>query len=212
MKGKYLIVSIIITIVLFFLLGYVDKKVLGIDSMQKVLVVKAGVHIEKYEKLDSSMFETLNVPSTLAVNAISDINEIEGNYALSQIFAGDVLKREKFGVKDSANLIEVEQGKRKLAIAVSSLADGVAGQVRENAYVDILFTNNATSKNPNVETIILLEKVKVLGVTDSNGKLINGINAGKISAVILSVSPEDAQTLVNSERKGMFRLVEVSNS
>ena len=210
MKGKYLVASILITIVLFIVLGYVDKKILGIDSMRECLVVKPNITIAKYEKLDSTMFETESVPSSLATNSISGIKEVEGKFALCQMYGGDVLRKEKFGVKASTNLIDVEPGMRKLAISVSSLADGVAGQIRENSYVDILFTNNISSKQPNIETNTLLQKVKVLAVTDSNGKLINGINAGKISAVILSVSPGDAQLLVNSERKGIFRLVEVS--
>lgn len=209
MRGKYIIISILITIILFFMLMYIEKKIVGADSKTKVLVVKSNVTIDKYEKLDASMFEIKQVPSFLASNAVSSLNDINSKYALFDLMSNEVLRKEKIGSKNDTPIVDIEAEKRKLAISVSSLADGVAGQLRRNTYVDILFTNSPTSDEPTIKTETVLQKVKVIGVTDSNGVLLDDSNNGQIAAVLLSVTPQEAHTLVNKERKGKFRLIGV---
>lgn len=208
MKGKYIVISLIITVALFFMLIYAEKKISGTYSNVEILVVKQDVVINKYDKLDKSMFEVKKVPAFLSGNAVLSFNEIENMCALTDILEGEVLRKEKVGNKDNV-LLEVATDKRTMAISVNSLADGIAGQLRKNTYVDILFTNSPTTQEPNIKTETVFEKVKVIGVTDANGNLIDGINEGQISAVLLEVTPQEAHVLANKERKGKFRLIGV---
>lgn len=209
MKSKYLVISIIITILLFFSLIYVEKKIAGVDQKVDALIVKQNVNINKYDKLDESMFESKAIPSILGQNAISDIKQVNSLYALTNMSDGDILKSDKVGGKGQLPILEIASTKRKIAIPVSSLADAVGGQIRKSSYVDILFTNSANTDDPNIKTETLLEKVKVIGITDSNGMLIDDIVDRQIGSVLLEVTPQEAHTLVNKERKGKFRLIGV---
>lgn len=209
MKGKYILISAIITVVLFFMLGYVQNKAL--DNKQiEVLVVKQNVKIGRLEKLDKSMLELKRVPSLVATDAVVDENDITSKYALVDLESGEVLRKSKIGDINDAQIINVDPNMRKLAIPVNGLSDAIAGQVRKDTLVDILFTNSPTSKEPNIQTETVLQKVRVLGVTDSNGVLIENSNSIQVAAVILSVTPEQAHMLINKESKGKFTLVGVA--
>lgn len=212
MKSKYFIISIVITIILFFTLIYVEKKVAGVSQSVNALVVKQNVVVNKYDKLDSSMFEIKKIPVFLADNAVSDIKEIDSKYALYTLSSGDILKKERIGDRTQTPILKVDSSKRKIAIAVSNLADAVAGQIRKDSYVDILFTNSPTTEESTVKTETILEKVKVIGVTDSNGILIDDSSDKQVAAVLLEVTPQEAHIIVNKERKGKFRLIGVPDN
>lgn len=212
MKGKYVVISTLITIFLFVLLVYIEGKITGEDFKTQVLIVKQNVMIDKFEKLDPSMFELKKVPAFIATNAVSSFDEINSKYALDELYSGEVLRKEKIGDKNNTPLIEVQPNMRKLAIPINSLADGLAGQIGKGTFVDILFTNSPTSSEPNIKTETILQKVKVLGVTDSNGVLLDQSERKQVSAVILAVTPEQAHLLVNKERKGKFTLIGASEN
>lgn len=208
MKGKYLVISALFTIVLFLLLIYTEKKVANTESTTNVLVVKSNVSINKFDKLNASMFDVKSVPVSVGMNGVSDVKKIEGKYALSDLASTEILLNEKVGEKTP--LLNIESDKRKLAIPISSLSDGVAGQIRKDTLVDIVFTNTPISDEPVAKTETILQKVKVIGVTDGNGVLVDDSNSSQVAAVILSVTPQEAHMLINKENKGKFTLLGVA--
>jgi Flp pilus assembly protein CpaB len=211
MRGKYIVLSLIFTIILFSMLIYTENKVLGNGYKQDVLIVKHELNIDRFEKLDATMFEkkTVVTPSSVANSLVSDLSEIEGKYALSDLSSDELVRKDKIGNKSKVSIVDVDSDKRKLAIPVSSLADAVSGQIRKNSLVDILFTNTPTTDDPNIKTETLLQNIKVIGVTDSNGVELDNSNGGQIASVLVAVSPQDAHLIVNKERKGKFRLIGV---
>lgn len=210
MRGKYIVISMIVTIILFIMLVYVEKKIAGTATQTDVLVVKHNVNIDRYTKIDSTMFEQKEVPAFLAENAVKDFDEVSSKYALENLYSSEILRKVMVGNKNDTPVIDIDLDKRELAIPVTSLVDGAAGQIRKGTYVDVLFTNNITSEEPQIKTETVLEKVKVLGVTDSNGLLLDGSNGGQAAAVLVAVTPQDAHILTNKERKGKFRLIVAS--
>lgn len=209
MRGKYIVISMIITLILFFVLIYVEKKITGTDIKANALVLKHNMQVGKYEKLDQSMFDIKQVPAFLAAGAVSSLDEICGKYALTDLLSDEILRKEKIGGKNQTPLVDVAANKRKLAIPIASLADGVAGQVRKNTVVDILYTNTPSTEDAVAKTETLLQNVKVIGATDANGVLLDESSGGQISAVLVEVTPQEAHLLVNKERKGKFRLLGV---
>lgn len=209
MKGKYLIAAIAITLILFLGLIYTEKKIAGAEQKVSVLIVKQNITINKYDKLSAEMFELKDIPTFLGVNAISDIKEIDSTYALTSLNGGDILKKDKIGGKTEVPIISINPSKRKIAIPVSNIADAVGGQIKKDSYVDILYTNSPTTEEPVVKTETIFEKIKVIGITDANGMLIDESSDNQIGSVLLEVSPQEAHVLVNKERKGKFRLIGV---
>jgi len=212
MKSKYFVISIILTVVIFFALVYVEKKVAGVDRSVSALIVKQNVNVNKFDKLEPSMFEVKKVPVFLGEKVVSDIKEIDSKYALYSLSSGDILKEDRIGSKSQVPILQVDSAKRKIAISVSSLADAVAGQIRKDSFVDILFTNSPTTDDAVVKTETIFEKVRVIGVTDSNGSLIDDASDRQIGAVLLEVTPQEAHILANKERKGKFRLIGVPDN
>lgn len=210
MKGKYIVVSAIVTIILFTMLIYVEKKVSGTATQTYVLVVKQNINVDRYTKLDKTMFEQRQVPAFLAEDAVKGFDEVNSKYALENLYSFEILRKVMIGNKNDTPVVDIDSDKRELAIPVSTLADGAAGQIRKGTYVDVLFTNNTTADEPVIKTETLLEKVKVLGVTDSNGLLMDGSRSGQVAAVLVAVTPQDAHMLTNKERKGKFRLIVAS--
>jgi Flp pilus assembly protein CpaB len=207
MKGKYIVISVILTLILFVALIYVERNIGGVAGQTEVLIVKQNLNIDKYTKLDQTMFEVKKVQGFLTENAVVSFSETTDKYALDDLYSNEILRKVKIGDKNATPIMDIASDKRGIAIPLTSLADGVAGQARKGTFVDILFTSNPTTEEPVIKTETVLEKVKVLGVTDSNGLFLDDSGSGQIAAVLVAVTPQEAHMITNKERKGKFRII-----
>ncbi|MET7582856.1 Flp pilus assembly protein CpaB [Streptomyces microflavus] len=139
--------------------------------------LKSGV--APYTALRSGQFEKITMPKRwLSENAVTDLREVEGKIAVTELRAGSLLQSDMMVRKP-----ELRAGEQEIAIMIDA-ATGVAGKITPGATVNIYATFAGEQQRENGERAqskVIVSNAKVLEV-------------GKLTA--LNPSGDDRRTQV----------------
>ena len=160
-------------------------------SMTKVVRltqnVKAGEQLTA-ENLETTTIPAANVPS----GASSSVDTYRGRYAVTQLFAGDILTATK--VRDT--LVDpvaagAAKGKQLVSLTVPTLTAGVSGTLLPGDVVAIMVTSKVTQFNQQLGLLVATEQSTIATTPesedgegeDSDGDINSGINQTLISSI-----------------------------
>lgn len=210
-KISILTIAIVLTIILFGISTYMQRKLINYEPETKCYVAKSD--IERYEKVEDDMLKEVSIPMNLVMNMkiVQSIDEIEGKYAESKIYAGQILVKNQIGTKEELSIFEGEKGKEKIAIKIKSAENGVSYRIKERSLVNVYatlrteYTNNVFADKARQYigndddgycTIKILENARVIGVFDNNGLQVNDKTEELIpDTIMLSVSYDEARDI-----------------
>ncbi|MGR8008583.1 Flp pilus assembly protein CpaB [Streptomyces hypolithicus] len=107
--------------------------------------------VAPYKQLDAGQFEKISMPKRwLSVNAVTDLSEVRGKIAVTQLRKGSLLQSDMIVAKP-----ELGAGEQEIAIMIDA-ATGVAGKINPGSRVNIYATFEAADKSkPNKSTVIV---------------------------------------------------------
>lgn len=122
--------------------------------------LKSGV--APYTALNSRQFEEITMPKRwLSENAVTDLREVEGKIAVTELRAGSLLQSDMMVRKP-----ELRAGEQEIAIMIDA-ATGVAGKITPGATVNIYATFAGEQQRENGEPAqskVIVSNAKVLEV------------------------------------------------
>lgn len=149
--------------------------------------VKAGEQLTA-ENLETTTIPAANVPS----GASSSVDTYRGRYAVTQLFAGDILTATK--VRDT--LVDpvaagAAKGKQLVSLTVPTLTAGVSGTLLPGDVVAIMVTSKVTQFNQQLGLLVATEQSTIATTPeledgegeDSDGDINSGINQTLISSI-----------------------------
>lgn len=212
MKNKIILISgtLILTIILFAISTYTQKKLINYEPKVECLFVKED--IAENQKITKEMFslEEIDMSLVASTKIIQDYTEIEGLYAKDNLYKGQIAMAEQFDTKENLSIYEIENGKEKVSIKIKNAENGVSYSIKKNSKINVYVTLRADIASEflndkekltigTVEegyTIIkLLENISVLDVFDIDGNEIEESDMKVIDTVLVAVTPEEAKMI-----------------
>ncbi|MGW1206037.1 Flp pilus assembly protein CpaB [Streptomyces cyaneofuscatus] len=118
--------------------------------------------VAPYTALNSGQFEKIAMPKRwLSENAVTDLREVEGKIAVTQLRSGSLLQSDMMVRKP-----ELRAGEQEIAIMIDA-ATGVAGKITPGATVNIYATFAGEQQQENAEPAqskVIVSNAKVLEV------------------------------------------------
>lgn len=212
LKVKIFIVTLIATILIFLGVVGIEKKIINYTPT-KDAVFAIGATKGK-EKLDITDFTVRKVPiSQITEGTVTNLSELKEMYAKENIYAGDILNKNRIAKYSELYNYELKPGEREIALNFKSVDACVGGTLRKDDIVDIEFTSSPSGLNSNAVTKTLIQGIRILGAKDASGKYIDEANKD-LSAVtlLIAATPEKSALISNNETKGKFKLLKVPDS
>lgn len=226
-KVSILIITIILTMIVFSISTYLQKKLVNYIPTMKCLV--ATDTIEAYEKLTTDDVTYVDMPIEIIANVqvVQDITEIEDLYLKDKIYKGQIILLNQFDSKDHLMIYNADAGKEKISIKIKSSENGVSFTLRENSIVNVYATlrNEYVSEtlwgneiktigndNDGYSIFKILDSSKVLGTFDSNGENIEDTSEKNIDTILLAVTPEEAQKINLIREIAIFNVTELGEN
>lgn len=227
MKNKInvLIITIILTVILFSISTYMQRKIIDYEPTIKCLILKEDIMANT--KITEDNVKLIDMPITVVANTkiVQGYNEIKELYSKDNIYAGQILIAKQFDTKENLSIFEWEEEKEKISIKIKSPENATSYQLREGSIINIYSTIRAdlatkflTEKERNIIgdeydgyiVIKMLENVKVLGVFDANGIQVtqNGVDYIPDS-MLIAVTPEEAKNINLIRDIAIFNITEV---
>ena len=226
-KVSLLIVTIILTIIVFVFSTYLQKKIVNYIPTMKCLVVSQDV--EAYEKLSIDNVKYVDMPIEIIANvqAVQDIVEVENLYLKDKIYKGQIVLYNQFDSKENLMIYNADVGKEKISIKIKTAENGVSYTVRENSIVNVYATirneyfseallgsgvKSIGNDNDGYCVFKILDSIKVLGTFDSNGENIEDVNEKNIDTILIAVTPEEAQKINLIREIAIFNITELGKN
>jgi pilus assembly protein CpaB len=212
-----LVVAALGTTLVFVYVNGINNRALADQKPVKVLVTKslipAGTSVEDASKLGD--FEQKEVAaSSVAPNALSDITPIAGQVALSNIYPGEQILKQKFGAPGTTSALPIPGDKVAISIQLADPAR-VAGFVMPGSnvaiYVSLTGTGGGTAGND--FTRVLLPKAQVIAAgpttvtqTTSTNARTGQANTEQVPKAILTLalSQKEAAKVIYASQKGQL--------
>lgn len=209
-KINTLIITVILTIIVFGISTYMQKKLINYEATISCLILSEDIY--ENELVSKDKFKLANIPISVVATQkiVTDFSEIENLYARDNIKKGQIAVRSQFDTKENLSIYEAEVGKEKISIKVKSAENGVSYKIKENSYINVYATlrnelaTNFLTQNDRLSigneedgyTVIkILNDVKVLGVFNVDGIEINQSEGENIDSVLVSVTEEEAKQI-----------------
>lgn len=212
-KVNIIICSVVFSLILFFILTAVQKKMIKYEPQVSVLIATQEINVN--EKLEEKMFKSVLAPVGLA-NQESILENITDNmYAKETIYNGQILFKEDIGSKDELKIIGNELGCEIIAIKLKGPENSISYQIKPGDKVNLYFTGkyiaveglgvyDSSPADGKMYTAKILENEEILGIYDSNGISCNEGSFLKPDTIILSVTYEQAKLINNLRNQGTF--------
>lgn len=171
----------------------VSTQVAGKTRVQMSKVTIAAADMRAGKELSAADLTSVEWPTnTVPAGAVADPTALVGRVVRSSVLKGEPVIESRLAAKGARGGISslIAPGKRAISIAVNDSV-GMASYALEGSYVDIIVNSSDASEGDRQRSMskIVLERVHVLGVSNAPG------NEGRIGAVMLEVSPAEAETL-----------------
>lgn len=208
------IASIVLSLIICFGLTPLFNQAIS----EKVSVPRIIENIQKGDLITSKMIETVeiggyNLPDTV----LRQEENIVGNYALTELHAGDYVLNSKISSKPVANyeyLTDFDGSERAISVSIKSFAAGLSGKLEPGDIVTVMASDFGDLR----ETIspAELQYVEVLAVTAGTGLDTNEYEIDREAiekdkelpaTVTLKATYEQAKLLAEMEAKGKVHVV-----
>lgn len=224
-KISMLTIAIVLTVILFSVSTYLQRKLINYEPVTKCYVAKEN--IERYEKVEKEIFKEIQIPITIVMNMkiIQNLDDIENLYAENKVYAGQILVKEQFKTSEELSLFEGEKGKEKIAIKIKSAENGVSYRIKERSIINVYATlrteyaNNVFPErdrqlvgggDDGYSAIKILDSVRVIGVFDNNGLEITERTEELIpDTVMISVTHDEARDINLIRDLATFNITEL---
>ena len=119
-KINTLIITVILTIIVFGISTYMQKKLINYEATISCLILSEDIY--ENEMVSKDKFKLANIPISVVATQkiVTDFSEIENLYAKDNIKKGQIAVRSQFDTKENLSIYEVEVGKEKISIKVKS--------------------------------------------------------------------------------------------
>jgi pilus assembly protein CpaB len=198
------------------LLFYQYMKQLNVEktaTTKMVEVVVAKDKIEKNETITTKKLELVKVPEkSILPQSLKSFSDAEGKIATAVIEKGEpILSHRLVSEKEEGVYVsrKVREGYRAVSVGVD-INQSVTNLIEPEDEVDVILTVVKKDKenNPLPNSVVLLQKVKVLAV---GRKMVTPENTKEpyveFSSVTLELNPADAINLINEKEKGKIHLI-----
>jgi pilus assembly protein CpaB len=153
--------------------------------------------VAPYTDLRTSQFEKISMPKRwLSENAVTDLSEIRGKIAVTQLRRGSLLQSDMI-VKRPA----LEPGEQEIAIMIDA-ETGVAGKITPGATVNVFATFAGDRQGDTAESRIIVSNAKVIDVgrlTALEPSEENRRAASQAVPITFALSTMDAQRVAYAE-------------
>lgn len=215
------IISIILAIILFFLITFIQNKI--VNNEPKTMVIIANLDIKRDEKLNKNMFSEVYVPVTVSLssNNISSLNDIEGKFARENINKGQIIFFQDIGTKEELKLLEAPNGFEKIAVKIKSPDNGVSYQVKPKDRIHLYFSGRYGAIKETIEefnmmsvnksdnsmyTTCLLRDTEIIGIYDEKGRSMENENFSGLDTIVIATDSNMARLINNLRNQGSFDL------
>ena len=168
-------------------------------------VVRLKQNIKAGQKLEADALETTTIPAaSVPGGASSAIDSYRGKYAVTQLFAGDILTASK--VRDT--LVDpiaagAAKGKQLVSVTLPSLSSGVSGALQPGDVVAVMVTSKVTQFNQQLGLLVATEQSTIVTSpseeTDDNGEIEGEGNDTVVNQTLLSSIQKESQTYIPEE-------------
>ncbi|MGW0548380.1 Flp pilus assembly protein CpaB [Streptomyces altiplanensis] len=115
--------------------------------------------VAPYKQLEAGQFEKISMPERwLSANAVTDISEVRGKIAVTQLQKGSLLQSDMIVKKP-----ELASGEQEIAIMIDA-ATGVAGKINPGARVNIYATFEGEEEGQPDKSQVIVSGARVLDV------------------------------------------------
>lgn len=183
-----------------------------VSNEEMVEVVVATQNIQKYQRITSDMLEIKEIPRiSLHPDAAIELSTVQGNYALADIRAGEVLLNHRFQDQKEEDLFvtrKINEGYRAVSVGLTFVRS-VSNLIEPEDYVDVVYSTELEDEDGEefVYTDIILEKVRVLAVDRRLIELNSREQYVQYDAVTLELTPRDSVALINGMESGIIQLI-----
>ena len=207
---KIVAISIIAAAVIGISIFYIEKKAVQYKPTTNVYIatkkINAGSPLDKSNcKVEAIQVSMISAGSNLTPKD----NALDGKkIAKENIYKGEIVNKNRVINKEDpqATAITLKKGEVEFSIN-AQLLDNYAGTYREGDMVTIIYTPNATNKNPNPKSKVLIPKIKVLGAIDSQGKFLKPGDKDALAAGLsFSGTNEDMKAVAQAQSSGIFKI------
>lgn len=223
-KVSLLIISIVLTTIVFGISTYMQKKLVNYVPTMKCIILNKD--IEAYEQITEDDIEYVDMPisiisSTRIVQNTEDIKEL---YLKDKIYNGQLLLRNQLDTKENLMIYQADVGKEKISIKIKSAENGVSFTIRENSIVNVYATlrkdyatgilkdlsNISIGEEDNGYVVIkILDSVKILGTFNSEGVPIEEDFEKNIDTILVAVTSEEASKINLIRELASFNITEL---
>jgi hypothetical protein len=223
MKNKAVILTaaIVLSIILFTISTYAQKKLVNYEPKIECLFLKED--IKANEKVEKEMFVVKEIPVSLVVNTkiLMNYNEIENLYSKDNIYKGQIALAKQFDTKENLSIYESEEGKERVSIKIKSAENGVSYSIKNNSLVNVYVTLRMDlakdflkdkerltifSEDDGYTIIKLLENVNIIETFDVDGNKTEETNSNIIDTIIVGVTSEEAKQINLLREIGTFNI------
>ena len=226
-KVSILIISVVLTLIVFGISTYMQKKIIDYIPTMKCIVVTED--IEAYEQINLEQIEYVDMPIEIIAKTrvIQEFSEVENLYLKDKIYKGQMLVFKQFDTKENLMIYNADVGKEKIAIKIKNAENGVSYTLRENSIVNVYATlRNEYMQNLNVSgdaimlgnpedgysVIKILDSVKVLGTFDINGDSVEESFERNIDTILIAVTPLEASKINLIREIATFNVTELGKN
>lgn len=222
MKSRIILIAALIfavatTILFGNYLNKLDSKAKSDKSLVQVVVLKQD--IKRNQRITPDMLELKSYSqNSVLPDAIKDMKELEGSFALIDMKAGEQLFKERFIFQTNEKEYltrKITAGKRAVSIEVTYV-EPVSTMIEPEDYVDVIFSRKAQEGYS--PTLTLLENIRVLAVgerisksrdttavADAKNIVQSSGGQAKYASVTLELTPAQAELITNAELNGELK-------
>lgn len=223
MKNKAVILTaaIVLSIILFTISTYAQKKLVNYEPKIECLFLKED--IKANEKVEKEMFAVKEIPVSLVVNTkiLMNYSEIENLYSKDNIYKGQIALAKQFDTRENLSIYESEEGKERVSIKIKSAENGVSYSIKNNSLVNVYVTLRMDlakdflkdkerltifSEDDGYTIIKLLENVNIIETFDVDGNKTEETNSNIIDTIIVGVTSEEAKQINLLREIGTFNI------
>lgn len=238
---KKVIYILLCTIIIYFLFNLIYQKYIVKNKIKNIYVIKSDVKRGQKVAHDNLEIMSVNSNSMDDINGINntnntkyltekDIDKLDNkvfkfDFCSGQILSSDILIDQNEYIK-SQNLTEL------ISINIENAADAASYQITQGSIVNIYYTGktlqassiidnmtnsniSSSSKTDGYTTVLLLEKVKIVGIYDKYGNTITSTSKAKtdssiIDTILIETEKSNIIKIINLKKYGSFSVAIVS--